>query len=92
MSDYSRSSGVTEMMNLLNWSCIEARNRELRLMTFYKIIHGYVNLSLPNYIQQPLQSTRGNHLKYIQPSTRVDAYKLSFTQVWLNNGTIYPTK
>jgi len=63
------------MMNLLS---IEARNRELRLLTFYRIIHECVNLSLPKYIQQSLQSTRGNHLKYIQPSTRVDANKFSF--------------
>jgi len=47
------------MMNLLNWSCIETRDRELHLLTFYKIIHGCVNLSLPNYIQQSLQSTSG---------------------------------
>lgn len=78
MSDYSRTSSVTDMINTLKWTSIEIRNKELRLITFYKIIHGCVNLPLPNYIHHPSRTTRGNHLKYVQPFTRVDAYKYSF--------------
>ena len=46
-SEYHKTSSITEMINTLNWTSIESRNRELHLLTFYKIIHGCVNLSLP---------------------------------------------
>ena len=88
MSNYFRTSSVTEMLSSLKWNSIESRNKELRLLTFYKIIHNCVNLPLPNEIQISSRATRGNQLKYVQLSPRIDVYKYSFypnvIQLWNN--------
>jgi len=63
------------MINTLNWTSIELR------IVFTNLLQNYpwcVNLSLPDYIQYSSQATKDNHLKYIQPATRIDAYKFSF--------------
>ena len=86
MSNYSRTSSVTDMLNSLNWNSVETRIKELRLHTLYKIIYECVNLLLPSY---PTQATRGNHLKFIQPSTRIDAYKVSILMSY-SYGIILP--
>ena len=86
MSNYSRTSSVTEMLNSLKWNSIKSRYEELRLLTFYKIIHNCVSLSLPNDIQPSSRATRGNYLKFVQLQPRIDVYKYSFypnvIQLW----------
>ena len=45
---------------------------------FYKILHGHVDVDLPDYILVNKRLTRGNDLNYIQPPANIDAYKYSF--------------
>jgi len=74
------------MINSLQWNSIESRNKELRLLTFYKIIYNCVNLPLPNDIQTSSRVIRGNQLKFVQLQPRIDAFKFSFypnvIQLW----------
>ena len=88
MPNYFRASKVTEILNSLKWNSIELRNKELRLLTFYKIIHNCENWPLPNEIHISSRATRGNQLKLVQLSPRIDVYKYSFypnvIQLWNN--------
>ena len=73
-----RTSSVSAMLHRLEWNIIEYQVKVLSLVLFYKIIHGQVDLALPNYIQTNPRLTRGNDLKFIQPSTNTNVYKHSF--------------
>ena len=66
------------MLHRLKWNTIESQVKVLSLILFYKIIHGQVDLALPNYIQTNTRFTRGNDLKFIQPPTNTNVYKHSF--------------
>ena len=78
MSDYYLTSSVSAMLHRLEWNTIESQVKVLSLILFYKIIHGQVDLALPNYIQTNTRLTRGNDLKFIQPSANTNVYKHSF--------------
>ena len=54
------------------------------------VLYGIVSVPLPAYIYQSSRSSRGNHLKYIQPIFNVDPYKFSFFLTIINFETIYP--
>ena len=47
-------------------------------MMFYKIVHQYVALGLPNEIVLFNTITRGHNMKYRTPFCRVDVHKNSF--------------
>ena len=66
------------MLNSLKWNSIESRNKELHLLTFYKIVYNCVNLPLPNGIQFLQEPWGTNNWKFVQLLPRIDAYKLSF--------------
>ena len=48
------------------------------ILMLYKIIHRFVELSLPNYIIPAPHCTRRNSTKFIPPMTSIDSYKFSF--------------
>ena len=48
---------------------------------FYKIVHRYVALELPNEVVLFNTITRGHNMKYRTPFCRVDEYKNSFYPV-----------
>ena len=50
---------------------------------FYKIVHQYVALELPNKIVLFNTITRGHNMKYCTPFCRVDVYKNSFYPVMI---------
>ena len=67
------------MLNSVKWNSIELRNKELHLLTFYKIIYNCV----PNDIQTSLRATRS---KFVQLQPRIDTYKFPMS---LNFGMAY---
>ena len=77
--DYSSYSSVTQMINTLGWRSLEQRRADARLLTFYKIVHGLVEISLPTYIQRQIRITRTTHsYHFIQIKTTSNHYKYSF--------------
>jgi len=78
ISDYRRTSSVSAIKNSLNMRSIETQHEKLRLMLFYKILHGFSNLQMPNCIIPAPRSACGNCIKFIQPPAQVDSYKFSF--------------
>ena len=71
-------SSISGILQNLQWKTIKAQHKELRILMLYKIIHRFVELSLPNYIISAPCCTRRNSTKFIQPMTSIDSYKFSF--------------
>ena len=78
MSDNYPTSSVSTILFYLKWNKIEIQNKVMRLIMFYKTLHGHVDVDLPDYILVNTRLTRGNDLEYIQPPANIDAYKYSF--------------
>ena len=81
VSDYDYSSSISSILNQLVWPSLAIRRQVSRLVMFYKIVHQYVALELPNEIVLFNTITRGHNMKYHTPFCRVDVYKNSFYPV-----------
>jgi len=71
---------ITEMLNSVKWNSIELRNKELHLLTFYKIIYNCVNFPLPNDILTSLRATRS---KFVQLALTLISSQCHSTLEWL---------
>ena len=78
MSDFRRTSGISTKLTTLQWRPVEIQHKELWLIMLFKIIHGLVELRLPDYIIPAPRITRGHTIKFIQPAMYTDSYKYSF--------------
>ena len=58
----------------------------MKLQMMYKIIHGIVDLKLPDYITFNSNITRGHNYRLTIPPQRIDAYKFSFSHQQSPNG------
>ena len=45
--------GVSNMMRNLGWRSLENRRFDAHLITFYKVVHGFVAIPVPSYFKQP---------------------------------------
>ena len=52
------------MLNTLGWRLLEQRRADTRLILFYKIVYGHVEISTPAYIHDPVKMTRAMHSKH----------------------------
>ena len=50
----------------------------MRLHMFYNIIHGLVDIKAESYVTVQPHGTRGAHLKYQQPHSKLLVYENSF--------------
>ena len=73
-NDFGRYSSVTAMLSYLSWPSLCCRRTNARAIMTYKILNDLVHLSKDNFVP----STRGHNTHFIQPYTRIDAYKFSF--------------
>ena len=71
-NDYSCYSSVSNMLNHLFWPTLEQRRKYIKLVMFFKIIHGLVNISIPLTFSPFNSITRGHHSRYTLPSIRTD--------------------
>ena len=89
-NNYDRTASVTQMLHSLQWDTLEARHNNLRAILLYKIINKMVDIQQPEELLILTYSiTRGHSLRYLQPLTKVDAYKYSFFPQPLRYGTPY---
>ena len=51
LSDYNRTSSVTQMLNQLSWPTLWSRRNISRLQMLHKILHQDISLSIPPYYQ-----------------------------------------
>ena len=79
LSDYSPYSSVSDMLGRLGWRTLEQRSADLRLVLFFKIVHGLVAIPLPTYVILFNRYSRTTHsLAFRQLYARTDYYKYSF--------------
>ena len=72
--DYHRRSSVTTMLESLN---LASRRAEAKLVMLYRSANNLVDVTTSALTAAPTR-TRGNTHRYLQPSTRIEAYKHSF--------------
>ena len=74
-NDFSYHSSVTSMLVCIRWPLLEYRRNYLKLIIFYKIIHGLVDAST---------STRGRSQRFVTAFARTDSYLYSFLPSTIN--------
>ena len=78
-NDYRRTSSVTSMILKVGWQTLQARRRLSDLAMFYKIQHGFVNISFPTAVAPSYTATRQNHEhKYMAIQANTQVYKNSY--------------
>ena len=77
--DHSSYSSVTQMINTLGWRSLEQTRADARLIMFYKIVHGFVEIPLQTFIHRQIRMTRTTHpYHFIQIQTTANYYNYSF--------------
>ena len=76
-SDYRRRSSVTTMLECLNWVSVASRRAEAKFVMLYRITNNLVDVTTSPLTSAPTR-TRDNTHRYLQPFTRIEAYKHSF--------------
>ena len=76
--DYKWDSSVTKMLQELNWSTLQDRRRETRLVLMYKIVNGVVAVPADDYLNRGYRRTRRNSQNYRQYSTKFETFRNSF--------------
>ena len=72
-----RRSSVTTKFESLNWVTLASRRAEAKLVMLYRIANNLVDVTASSFIAAPTR-TRGNTHRYLQASTRIEAYTHSF--------------
>ena len=79
-NNYSHYASVSEMLRCLNWSTLAQGRNEQKLTMMYKIVHQLVDIQASSYLipATTIEYTRGHHMRFTQPFTRIDSYLYSF--------------
>ena len=78
-SSFDYRSSTTEIVNNLGWRTLEQRRADARLCLFFKIVHGLVAVTLPDYIQPSNRISRNCHsMTFRLLHTTKNYYKYSF--------------
>ena len=76
---YHDTSSVGKMLDTLQWTSLEERRKQQRLVMLYKIQHGQVAVNICDYLKPASRICRHSHeLAFQVPSTSVDYIKFSF--------------
>ena len=77
---YDQTASVTSMLQGLNWDTLETMRKRERLVTMYKMCHGYLEGNWGEYlIPNNEKRTRGSHqFKFRIPKARINVFKYSF--------------
>ena len=76
---YSSFHSVSAMLNQLNWPLLKTRRDYLKIIMFYKIINGLVNITPTPDLTPVLSVTRGHSYRLYIPFSRIDCHLFSFT-------------
>ena len=79
LKDYNRYSSVTSMLHQLSWPELQTRRKISRLLTFYKILHCQLPISIPPYYLPMTRDTRQYHQHhFILPTVSTASYLNGF--------------
>ena len=77
-NDYDRQSSVTTMIGSLKWPLLQQRRANAKAVLVYRIVNGLVAIPANKYLVVTGSQTRWHETRFINPFTRVQAYKHSF--------------
>ena len=79
-NNYSHYASVSEMLRCLKWPTLAQGRNDQKLIMMFKIIHHLVDIQASSYLTPAAttQYTRGHHMRFTQPFTRIDSYLYSF--------------
>ena len=77
-SDYQRESSPSSMQLRLGWPTLRARRLQGKAVMMYRIVNNLVAIPENVHLTRRETSTRGHNARFLQPNTRVRAYKHSF--------------
>ena len=76
---YGRDTSITSILKSLDWTNLKERRKQYRLLGFYKILNGQLDINYDSYITPKEERARRGHNKQFQiHQTRTDAYANSF--------------
>ena len=79
LKDYNRYSSVTSILHQLSWPELQTRRKISRLLTFYKILHCQLPISIPPYYLPMTRDTRQYHQHhFILPTVSTTSYLNGF--------------
>ena len=78
ISDYNRTSSMTEMLNQLSWPTLWTRRKISRLQLLHKILRQDIVSILPYYQSVERQTRHYHHLHFILPTPSTTSYQHSF--------------
>ena len=78
--DWRRTSSVSAMVASLGWLSLHERRARIRVAMLHRIVHDLVDIDKVKHltIAQHQYNTRGAHLKFLVPRTRLNVYENSF--------------
>ncbi|KAK3092025.1 hypothetical protein FSP39_024520 [Pinctada imbricata] len=77
--DYQRTSSVTSMLRQLNWTPLEVRRNNARIVMMYRIVYALVDIPAALHLQQTsVYNTRGHSIKFLVPHSRSSVYRNSY--------------
>ena len=60
-NNYCRKASVTEMLETLGWRTLLQRRADIRLVTFYKSVHGLVAMTITRNLERQSRPSRHCH-------------------------------
>ena len=75
---WDRDTCVTQLLEELKWNELGQRRKQTKLIMFYKILHGYVEVCTPNYLLQNQSRTRGHDKRFLVPQGNSEVFNNSF--------------
>ncbi|XP_072176986.1 uncharacterized protein [Diadema setosum] len=87
LNRYHNTSSVTKMLQVLDWTTLEQRRENDRLITMYKIHNNLTHISAQDYsIKQVTQLTRASQPhSYQVPYSRTESHRHSFSPRTVRN-------
>ena len=79
-NNYSHLASANKMLTHLNWATLTNNRKEQKVVMLYKIVYKLVDITVSNYLtpSTTFDITRGHHIRFLQPSSTVNAYLYSF--------------
>ena len=77
-NDFSPYSSVTDTIGELGWRSLELRRYDACLTMFYKILNGFIAMTVPSHFERLTTNTCRHPLAYRQTLTSVSYYRYSF--------------
>lgn len=86
MNNYSQTSSVTSMLEILQWTSLEERRARNKAIMMYRIVHGLVAIPTTE-LHSMMTTARGHTNRFLNPYARTLLYKHSFfpDSIWIWN-------